>query len=238
MHSVPSNIVVDNQLLAGPPSALAQVIDHTNLRPDAVPDDIIQLCCEAKEYGFAGVCVNPSYVSLSRDTLAGSNVRTGTVIGFPGGGQTPETKAFEALRAIEAGADELDIVINVGMLKSRNYAYILDELCTIVSLSRERNRSCVIKVILETCLLSDREKVVACVLAVDAGADFVKTSTGFSTSGATLYDVALMRSAVGVTAGVKASGGIRTLEQVRAFLRHGANRIGTSSGVEIIHSRH
>ncbi|MCX7984558.1 MAG: deoxyribose-phosphate aldolase [Bacteroidetes bacterium] len=211
---------------------LASCIDHTLLKPDAQPDEIDKLCTEALTFQFASVCVNPSYVARCFSIVKDSPVRVCTVIGFPLGATTTDVKKAEAAEALQNGASELDMVLHIGMLKCRNDEYIQNDIATIVLLAKQKNAR--VKVILETCLLTDDEKVRACLLAKEAGAHFVKTSTGFSKAGATLTDIALMRKTVGTEMGLKASGGIRTREQALAFLAAGATRIGTSSGVAII----
>ena len=207
-----------------------KLIDHTLLKQDATPEQIMQLCYEAKEYDFMSVCVNPCYVPLASELLEGSDVKVCTVIGFPLGMNLTRTKIDEAVLAVSEGADEVDMVINVGMLKSGNDAYVENE----IRLIKESINGKLLKVIIETCLLTDEEKVRACVAAKNAGADFVKTSTGFSTGGATVHDVALMRQTVGEEMGVKASGGVRTHEDLLAMVEAGASRIGTSNGTKII----
>ncbi len=207
-----------------------KLIDHTILKPDASIEAIKKICQEAKEYNFMSVCVNPAYISLCKEELKGSDVKVCTVIGFPLGATLPQVKALETREAVMEGADEIDMVINVTMLKAKNDNYVYEEI-------EKVRRSCVgkvLKVIIETCLLTDEEKVRACLLAKKAGADFVKTSTGFSTGGATVHDVALMRKTVGDDMGVKASGGVRTHEDLLAMVEAGANRIGTSAGPKII----
>ncbi|ASJ13456.1 deoxyribose-phosphate aldolase [Thermococcus thioreducens] len=211
---------------------MAKYIDHTNLKPYATADDIVKLCEEAKEYGFYAVCVNPYRVKLAKELLKGSEVKVATVIGFPLGATPTEVKVFEAKRALEDGADELDMVINIGALKDKDYEYVKRDIEEVVRVAHERGA--VVKVILETCYLTEEEKVKACELAKEAGADFVKTSTGFGTGGATVEDVKLMREVVGQEMGVKAAGGIRTYEQALAMIEAGATRIGTSSGVKIV----
>lgn len=205
-------------------------IDHTLLKADANEEQIHALIDEAKEYHFASVCVNPTWVKTAANFLKDSSVNVCTVIGFPLGASTTTVKAFEAKDAIANGADEIDMVINIGALKSRNYKLVEDDIKAVVESSGTK----LVKVIIETCLLTDDEKVKACQLAKSAGADFVKTSTGFSTGGATIEDIALMRKTVCPDMGVKASGGARTLEAAQAFIKAGANRIGTSSGVAIM----
>ncbi|MCQ2088286.1 MAG: deoxyribose-phosphate aldolase [Bacilli bacterium] len=205
-------------------------IDHTLLKQDATPEQIIKLCDEAKEFDFMSVCVNPAYVPLAHECLQRSDVKVCTVIGFPLGMNLTETKVAEAKQAIEAGAEEIDMVINVGMLKAGKDDYVENEIKLLKEVAGEK----VLKVIIETCLLTDEEKVRACIASKNAGADFVKTSTGFSTGGATAHDVALMRKTVGPDMGVKASGGVRTHEDLIAMVEAGATRIGTSNGTKII----
>ena len=205
-------------------------IDHTLLKADANEEQIHALIDEAKEYQFASVCVNPTWVKTAANALKDSPVKVCTVIGFPLGASTTTVKAFEAKDAIANGADEIDMVINIGALKSRNFRLVDDDIKAVVESSGTK----LVKVIIETCLLTDDEKVKACQLAKSAGADFVKTSTGFSTGGATIEDIVLMRKTVGPDMGVKASGGARTLKAAQAFIKVGANRIGTSSGVAIM----
>ena len=207
-----------------------KLIDHTLLKQDASPEQIVKLCEEAKEFDFMSVCVNPAYVPLASECLAGTGVKVCTVIGFPLGMNLTKTKIEEAELCISQGADEIDMVINVGMLKAGHDDYVREE----IKLLKEVAGKLVLKVIIETCLLTDEEKVRACRLAKEAGADFVKTSTGFSTGGATVHDVKLMREAVGPEMGVKASGGVRTHEDLIAMVEAGANRIGTSNGTKII----
>ena len=207
-----------------------KLIDHTLLKQDASPEQIVKLCEEAKEFDFMSVCVNPAYVPLAANCLEGSDVKVCTVIGFPLGMNLTKTKVEEAELCIKQGADEIDMVINVGMLKAGHNDYVKEE----IRLLKEVAGSRVLKVIIETCLLTDEEKVRACQLSKEAGADFVKTSTGFSTGGATAHDVALMRATVGPDMGVKASGGVRTHEDLIAMVEAGANRIGTSNGTKII----
>ena len=207
-----------------------KLIDHTLLKPDAQPEQIVQLCDEAKDFHFMSVCVNPGYVPLAARCLEGSDVKVCTVIGFPLGMNLTKTKVEEAEACVKMGADEIDMVINVGMLKAGHDDYVKEE----IRLLKEVAGSRILKVIIETCLLTDEEKVRACVLSKEAGADFVKTSTGFSTGGATVHDVELMRKTVGPEMGVKASGGVRTHEDLLAMVEAGANRIGTSNGTKII----
>lgn len=207
-----------------------KLIDHTNLKQDAQEADIIKLCDEAKEHHFASVCVNPNYVSLCKERLAGSDVKVCTVIGFPLGQTTTTAKIDETKDAIFEGADEIDMVINVSWIKDKRYDKVLYEIQRLKRYCHDR----ILKVILETCLLSDEEIVKACEIAKKAGADFVKTSTGFSKGGATVHAVELMRKTVGSDMGVKASGGIKTKEDMVKMVEAGANRIGTSSGVELV----
>ena len=207
-----------------------KLIDHTLLKQDATPEQIVKLCEEAKEFDFMSVCVNPAYVPLAAECLAGTGVKVCTVIGFPLGMNLTRTKVEEAELCIAQGADEIDMVINVGMLKAGHDDYVREE----IKLLKEVAGKLTLKVIIETCLLTDEEKVRACQLAKEAGADFVKTSTGFSTGGATVHDVKLMRDTVGPEMGVKASGGVRTHEDLIAMVEAGANRIGTSNGTKII----
>lgn len=207
-----------------------KLIDHTLLKQDAQPEQIVKLCEEAKEFDFMSVCVNPAYVPLAAECLKGSSVKVCTVIGFPLGMNLTRTKVDEAKLCIAQGAQEIDMVINVGMLKAGHDDYVREE----IRLLKEVAGKLVLKVIIETCLLTDEEKVRACRLAKEAGADFVKTSTGFSTGGATAHDVKLMRETVGPEMGVKASGGVRTHEDLLAMVEAGANRIGTSNGTKII----
>jgi len=209
---------------------LNKFIDHTLLKQDATKDDIIKLCNEAKQYDFMSVCVNPCYVPVCKEELKGYNVKVCTVIGFPLGNNLPMTKEEEARLAVSMGADEIDMVINVGFLKANNDKYVEDE----IRLVKHSIGNTLLKVIIETCLLTDEEKVRACMCAKRAGADYVKTSTGFSTGGATTHDVKLMRDTVGSTMGVKASGGIHNKKEALAMIEAGATRIGASSGVKIM----
>lgn len=209
---------------------LNKYIDHTLLKPDASQEQIMNLIEEATEHDFASVCVNPTWVAFAAQALKGTDVKVCTVIGFPLGANTPEVKAFEAEDAIQNGADEIDMVINIGALKSQDYELVEKDIRAVV----EAAKGTLVKVIIETCLLTEDEKVKACQLAQEAGADFVKTSTGFSTGGATVADVTLMRETVGPDMGVKASGGARSYEDALAFIEAGATRIGASSGVAIM----
>jgi deoxyribose-phosphate aldolase len=215
-------------------SELASFIDHTLLKPDATPDDIIRLCGEARKYGFFTVCVNSCYVPAVCRELSGSSVSVCSVVGFPLGACAPAAKAFEAAEAVRCGAAELDIVINVGFLKGGLLQLVKSDLDQTILCARKENPATVIKIILETCLLTHGEKIIACTLALDAGANFVKTSTGFSRGGATVNDVVLLKKIAGNKAGVKASGGIRDLSAALYMIKAGASRIGTSSGPAII----
>ena len=209
---------------------LNKTIDHTILNADATKDAVIKVIDEAKKYEFASVCLEPCWVSLAAERLQDSPVKVCTVIGFPLGANTKTVKAFEAKEAVENGADEVDMVLNIGALKSGDEAMVLEDMKAV----REAAKNAVVKVILETCLLTDEEKKKACALAKEAGLDFVKTSTGFSTAGATVEDVKLMRDAVGDTMGVKASGGIRDTKTAEAMIAAGASRIGASKSIAII----
>ena len=210
---------------------LAKYIDHTNLKPEATRSDIAALCAEAKEYGFASVCVNPCHVAFAARLLAGTDVAVCCVIGFPLGASTTAVKAYEAIDAVHKGATEIDMVINIGWAREGRWGELRAEIAAVVAAIRGRAK---LKVILETCLLTDEQKVEACRAAVRAGADFVKTSTGFSKAGATVEDVALMRQTVGPDVGVKAAGGIRTCPDAIAMIEAGATRIGASAGVAIL----
>ncbi|NCG68404.1 deoxyribose-phosphate aldolase [Bacillus coagulans] len=209
---------------------LAAYIDHTLLKPEATEKDILKLTAEAAQYHFASVCIHPYWVKLAARELAGTGVKVCTVIGFPLGATTAETKAFETKKAIGDGADEIDMVINIGALKSGNTEAVEADIRAVVEAAQGK----LVKVIIETCLLTNEEKELACRLSVKAGAPFVKTSTGFSTGGATVEDVKLMRQTVGDKAGVKASGGIHTKAEAEAMIEAGATRIGASSGVKIV----
>ena len=211
---------------------VARYIDHTLLKPDATRDEILKICEEGVRFGFASVCINPIWVRDAACALRGSGVKVCTVIGFPLGANEPDTKAYEARRAIFDGASELDMVINIGALKSGDHDLVSRDIRGVVQVAHEVGYIC--KVIIETALLTDDEKVSACLIAKEAGADFVKTSTGFSKGGATAADVALMRRAVGGQMGVKASGGVRDLKQAQEMIHAGATRIGASVGVKII----
>ncbi|WP_047477490.1 deoxyribose-phosphate aldolase [Bacillus siamensis] len=211
--------------------SIASQIDHTALKPHTQKADILQLIKEAKEYKFASVCVNPTWVKLAAEELKGTGVDVCTVIGFPLGATTSETKAFETKDAISKGATEVDMVINIGALKDGDDEAVEADIRAVVEAA---DKKALVKVIIETCLLTDGEKERACRLAVSAGANFVKTSTGFSTGGATAEDIALMRKTVGPDIGVKASGGIRTKADVDSMIAAGASRIGASAGVSIV----
>lgn len=211
-------------------SALAAMIDHTLLKAEATRADIESLCREAAQYGFASVCVQPSRVSAAAKFLHNHKAKVCTVIGFPLGASVERTKAFEALAAVEDGADELDMVINIGALKDRDHVTAESDIRAVVRAAQGR----LVKVILETCLLTEDEIVLACKMSVNAGAGFVKTSTGLSTAGATVEHIALMRATVGPDLGVKASGGLRDIKKVLSMIEAGASRIGTSSGVALM----
>jgi deoxyribose-phosphate aldolase len=212
------------------PEEIAKVIDHTLLKPEATIEEITQLCKEAKKYFFASVCVNPFWVPISHKLLEQTSVKVCTVVGFPLGANTPEMKAFETHQTVEAGAQEIDMVMNIGGLKSGQYELVEKDIRGVVRAAGGKT----VKVIFENCLLTEEEKVKACILSKRAGAHFVKTSTGFNKSGATVKDVVLMRKIVGPNMGVKAAGGIRTYQDICNMLRSGANRIGTSAGVAIV----
>ena len=212
--------------------SLAKMIDHTLLKPDATQDEVAQLCFEAKKYGFASVCVNPTWTELCSTLLKGSEVKVCVVIGFPLGATAPEVKAFETQNAIEHGAQEIDMVINIGALKARDLETVARDIRGVVETAHARGA--IVKVIIEAVLLNDEEKTIACLLSKEAGADFVKTSTGFDSGGATVHDVELMRRVVGPEMGVKAAGGVRTFEDAQSMIQAGATRIGASAGVKII----
>ncbi len=214
------------------PLDMARYIDHTLLKPDATAAEIDQLCREAEQYHFASVCINPTWVKRAADNLRGTSVPVCSVIGFPLGATTPEIKAMETRRALRDGAREVDMVLNIGALKSGDYALVRSDIEKVVDAAHDGSALC--KVILETALLTDEEKVIASSLAKQARADFVKTSTGFGPGGATIYDVALMRETVGPEMGVKASGGVRTADDAEGMIAAGATRIGASAGIEIV----
>lgn len=212
--------------------SIARKIDHTLLKPDASQDQIAQLCYEARTFHFASVCVNPAHVKLAAQLLKGSDVAVCTVVGFPLGATPGTVKAYETQQAIREGASEIDMVINIGALKSRDYKTVHEDIGTVVRAAHAGNA--IVKVIIEAALLTDEEKVIACQLAKAAGADFVKTSTGFGPSGATVEDVALMRRVVGPTMGVKAAGGVGSYSDAQAMIAAGATRLGASAGVRIV----
>lgn len=210
--------------------SIAKKIDHTMLKADASTESIKKYCAEAREHGFASVCVNSCHAALVTKELAGSDVMTCCVVGFPLGAMRTKAKAYEAKVAVEDGANEIDMVINIGALKEQNDAFVLEDIKAVV----EASKPATVKVIIETCLLNEEEKIRACKLSVEAGAAFVKTSTGFSTGGATTEDIALMRKTVGTACKVKASGGIRTAEDAQAMLNAGADRIGAGNGIVLL----
>jgi deoxyribose-phosphate aldolase len=211
---------------------LAKLIDHTLLKPEATKQQMEQLCAEARTFGFASVCINPCFVSLCAQLLKNTSVKVCTVIGFPLGATSTATKVFESEQALRDGAQELDMVLNIGKLKSGEHDYVEHDISSVVTIAKRYGA--LTKVILETCLLTDEEKVKACLLARAASADFVKTSTGFNKGGATAHDVALMRRVVGTAMGVKAAGGIRSREEALQMAANGADRIGTSASVKIV----
>ena len=211
---------------------IARYIDHTALKPEATAAQVQQLCDEARQYHFAAVCVNPCRVKLCAQQLKGTPVKIATVVGFPLGANLPEVKAFETQHAIADGAHEIDMVINIGALKSKDYALVARDIAAIVNAAHAGGA--ITKVIIEAVLLTDEEKVIACELAKEAGAEFVKTSTGFASGGATVHDVALMRQTVGPDIGVKAAGGIRTYADAIKMIEVGATRIGASASVKIM----
>jgi deoxyribose-phosphate aldolase len=211
---------------------IAGMIDHTLLKPDATADQIAQLCYEARKYQFASVCVNPTHVKLCAELLQGTSVKVCTVIGFPLGASSPEVKAFEAETAIQDGATEIDMVINIGALKAGDHTLVAQDIREVVRAAHAHN--VLVKVIIETALLTEEEKVQACLFSKEAGADFVKTSTGFSGGGATVEDVALMRRVIGPDMGVKASGGVSDFDDAKSMVAAGATRLGASAGVKIV----
>ncbi len=208
----------------------SKLFDHTILKADATKEQVIKICKEAVQYNFMSVCVNSYYTALVKEQLEGSDVKVCTVVGFPLGQMSTESKALETAYAVAQGADEIDMVINVGALKDKDYPEVLADIRAVRAVCPGK----VLKVIIETCLLTDEEKVKACELSVEAGADFVKTSTGFSTGGAKAEDVALMRKTVGPNIGVKASGGIRDAETAKLMIENGASRLGTSATIKIL----
>ena len=209
---------------------IAKMIDHTVLKAFSTREDVIKVCKEAKEYGFFSVCINPTYIELAKKELEGSTVKVCTVIGFPLGANTSEVKAFETKDAIAKGAHEVDMVINIGALKDKDYDLVYKDIKAVVDAA---NKEALVKVIIETCYLTDEEKKIACELSVKAGADYVKTSTGFGTGGSTPEDIKLMRDVVGPNIGVKASGGVRTTEDAIKVIDAGASRIGASASISI-----
>ena len=209
---------------------IANIIDHTVLKAFSTKEDVIKVCNEAKEHGFFSVCINPTHIELAKKELEGSNVKVCTVIGFPLGANTSEVKAFETKDAIAKGAHEVDMVINIGALKDKNYDLVYNDIKAVVDAA---NKEVLVKVIIETCYLTDEEKKIACELSVKAGADYVKTSTGFGTGGSTPEDIKLMRDVVGPNIGVKASGGVRTTEDAIKVIDAGASRIGASASISI-----
>ena len=211
---------------------LAGMIDHTLLKPDATPDQVAQLCFEARKYKFASVCVNPANVKLAAELLKDSSVKVCSVVGFPLGATPPDVKAFETQVSLTNGATEIDMVVNIGALKARDEKLVARDIRGVVKTAHAAGA--LVKVIIETALLTDEEKVIACLLAKEAGADYVKTSTGFSGGGATVEDIALMRRVVGSEMGVKASGGIRTRQDAENMVKAGATRIGASASVKIV----
>jgi deoxyribose-phosphate aldolase len=208
------------------------MIDHTLLKPDATEDQVKALCQEAIEFRFAAVCVNPTYVALCHRLLDGTDIGIASVVGFPLGATLPEVKAYEAQRAVAAGASEIDMVLNVGALKSQAFELVYEDIAAVVQACHARGA--ILKVIIEAALLAEGEKIAACFLSQKAGADYVKTSTGFGPGGAKVEDVALMRRTVGPEMGIKAAGGIRTYETARAMIAAGATRIGASAGVSLV----
>lgn len=212
-------------------NSIPSMIDHTLLKPDATRSMIKKLCNEAIENNFGAICVNPYHVKYCKDLLKDSEVKVATVVGFPLGANTKDVKAFETKDAIENGADEIDMVINIGALKDGDFDTVKDDILAVVEAT---NGKALVKVIIETCLLNEEEKKMACKLAMEAGADFVKTSTGFSTDGAKVEDIRLMKLVVGDKLGIKASGGVRDLQAAREMIEAGATRLGTSSGVKIV----
>lgn len=206
-------------------------IDHTILKPDAKKQEILECCKEAKEHGFAAVVVNPCYVEIVSEQLKETDIKTACVVGFPLGACTTSTKAFETAEAIKNGAQEIDMVINIGALIDEDYEFVYQDIKAVADKAKGK---ALVKVIIETCLLNEKEKIKACELSIEAGADYVKTSTGFSTGGAVLEDIVLMKKAVGDKAFIKASGGIRDYQAAVAFINAGAGRIGTSNGVKMV----
>lgn len=214
---------------------LNEYIEHTNLKPEATLADIQTLCNEAMENNFYGVCVNSCNVSMAKALLQGSDVKIVSVVGFPLGAACAEAKAFEADWACSVGANEIDMVMNIGFFKDKKYEYVIDDIVTVVSVAKEYDA--IVKVIIETCLLTDEEIVTACKLAVEAGAEFVKTSTGFNSGGATAHHIKLMKKTLGDSAKIKASGGIRDYKTAMVMINAGADRIGASASVSIINKK-
>ncbi len=210
---------------------LAKYIDHTVLKAQTTEGEVKKVCEEAKEYGFFSVCINPSYIEFAKEQLKGSDVKICTVIGFPLGANTSEVKAFETIDAINKGADEVDMVINIGALKDKKYDYVQNDIKAVVDAA---DGNALVKVIIETCYLSDEEKKIVCELAKTVGTDYVKTSTGFGTGGSTPQDIKLMRETVGANIGVKASGGVRNTKDAEAVINAGASRIGASASISIV----
>ena len=210
---------------------IANMIDHTVLKATTTKEDVIKICNEAKEHNFFSVCINPTHIELAKKELQGSDVKVCTVIGFPLGANTPEVKAFETKDAIAKGADEVDMVINIGALKDKDYDLVERDIKAVVDAA---NKEALVKVIIETCYLTDEEKKIACEIAVKAGTDYVKTSTGFGTGGSTPEDIKLMRDTVGPEIGVKASGGVRCKADAEAVINAGASRIGASASIAIV----
>lgn len=223
LYYIDNNIEINKQFIAG-------IIDHTLLKPEATEEEIIKLCKEAIEYKFFSVCINPAFINIAKKELAESNVKIASVVGFPLGANETYIKAIEAERAVKAGADEIDMVLNIGFLKSKNYAKLSKDIEEVVSSVSPR----IVKVIIETCLLTQEEKITASSIAVSSGAKFVKTSTGFNKGGATVEDVELIRKIVGKEIGVKASGGIKDFETAVKIIKAGASRIGASKSIEIV----
>ena len=217
-----------------PAASLARYLDHTLLKPEATPAQIAQLCAEARDHGFAAVCINPVNVAQAAQLLRDTPVAVCTVIGFPLGATLPEVKAYEAQQALDQGATEIDMVINIGALKAGQFERVREDIAAVVQTCKARPAPALVKVIIEACLLTDDEKVRVSQIAQAAGADFVKTSTGFSSGGATVADVALIRRTVGPVMGIKAAGGVRTRADAEAMIAAGATRIGTSSGVKLV----
>ena len=210
---------------------LANIIDHTLLKADATQAEIIKLCAEAKEFNFASVCVNPSMVKLASEELKGCDVDVCTVIGFPLGATTSEVKAFEVKNTIENGATEVDMVINIGKLKDRDLEYVKNDIKAVVDAAKDK---ALVKVIIETCFLTEEEKIAMCKCVTDAKADYIKTSTGFGTAGATIEDIKLFKQHIGENVKIKAAGGVKTVEDLEMFINEGCERIGTSSAINLI----